>query len=58
MTVADPKDAKDHAIGYDGEWRATLTRTEAGWRLKRSVEERRRVTRDGVLIDEQPKPRL
>ena len=56
MTVADPKDAQDHAIVYEGEWRATLARTEAGWRLKRSVEVKRRVTRDGALIDEQPKP--
>lgn len=56
MTVAGPKDAQDHAIGYEAEWRATLARTEAGWRLKRSVEVKRRVTRDGMLIDEQPKP--
>lgn len=56
MTVNSPQDATDHAIHYDGEWRATLERTESGWRIKRLVELRRRVTQDGAVIDEYPKP--
>jgi len=54
--VADPQGVGDHAIHYDATWRALLRRTPDGWRLSRSEELQRRITRDGKLIDERPKP--
>jgi ketosteroid isomerase-like protein len=55
MVVIDPKDAQEHNVRYDGKWRATLRMTAEGWRLSRSVELERRVTRDGIVIDQWPK---
>jgi ketosteroid isomerase-like protein len=55
MLVFDPKDGKEHKINYQGKWRVTLKQTAEGWRLSRSVELQRRVTRDGLLIDQWPK---
>jgi ketosteroid isomerase-like protein len=57
MLVFDPKDGQEHKIGYQAKWSVTLTKTADGWRLKRSVELERRVTRDGVLVDQLPKDR-
>jgi hypothetical protein len=57
MTVPGTDGAADQAILYESEWRSTLERTKSGWRIKRSVELKRRVSRDGALIDQQPKPK-
>jgi ketosteroid isomerase-like protein len=55
MLLVDPNDEREHRIGYEGKWQVTLTKTAHGWRCRRSVELERRVTRDGVLIDQWPK---
>ncbi len=55
ILMVDPTDGKEHKINYQGKWRATLKKTADGWRLSRSEELERRVTRDGVLIDQLPK---
>jgi ketosteroid isomerase-like protein len=49
--VTDPKSEKGQRIVYKGRWRATLKKTEKGWRLSRSVELEREVRRDGKVID-------
>jgi len=55
MVVFDAKDGQEHKVTYQGKWRVTLKQTPEGWRLSRSVELERRVTRDAVLIDQWPK---
>jgi ketosteroid isomerase-like protein len=55
MVVSDPKDGQEHKIGYQARWRVLLKKTAAGWRLSRSTEIERRVTRDGKLIDQLPR---
>jgi tetratricopeptide (TPR) repeat protein len=45
--VSDPRDGRDHQIGYRGKWRATMKKTEGGWRVSRSVEIESTVTVDG-----------
>ena len=52
--VLDPADGREHKIGYEGKWRSTLKKTPDGWRLSKSAELERRVTRDGKLIDQVP----
>lgn len=57
MPGFDSKDGREHKVGYHGKWRATLRTLRSiaeGWRLSRSTELERRVTRDGVLIDQWP----
>jgi ketosteroid isomerase-like protein len=55
MVIFDPKDGQEHKVNYQAKWRATLKKTTEGWRVSRSVELERGVTRDGVLIDQWPK---
>jgi ketosteroid isomerase-like protein len=55
LVVSDPMGGKEHKIDYQGKWCATVTQTSAGWRLRRSVELARKLTRDGVLVEERPK---
>jgi ketosteroid isomerase-like protein len=55
MLVSDPTDGMDHKISYKGRWRVVLKETADGWRLSKSTELERRVTRDGELIDQWPK---
>jgi hypothetical protein len=55
-TVVDPQDRKEHEIRYEGQWRVTMKKTKDGWRLSRSVELERRISRDGKRIEtEKPK---
>lgn len=55
MRVSDPNDGKDHTIRYQGKWRVILKKTAEGWRLSKSTEAERCVTRDDKLIDQWPK---
>jgi prepilin-type N-terminal cleavage/methylation domain-containing protein len=55
MVVSDLDSGKEHKIDYEGRWRVRLKKTTGGWRLSRSVELERKVTRDGEVIEKLPK---